>query len=367
MSTKKPTPPAELLSQKLAARPQTTRCVLVLVRMANGPATDWAIDKRETRDKIEEWMAIPLGDPREKALRAKEPVVDKLAENELSAKLDYAARFDSCDWEFPSGNWDILSGGTELQARQSWGLLLYWSLVMLPEPLIDYHAGYETEMNNICFGLPYLQDLEKKGLGKEQWDDLLARLLADLSKLHIDVPAAKIAEGHARAKQYLIGQGRKQAEVEAMPQSQVVLLFTVGLYQELSDEQYKVCLLHYGEAAAEYRRQEAKLGDDLRQEIIPLAAAGHVALVDLKRVETRIPFIMARLRIFEALRIYAAAHDGHLPQQLADIHEVPIPLNPYNDKPFDYSRDGDRALLSAENGRSDGPWRCEITMSSKAK
>ena len=55
-----------------------------------------------------------------------------------------------------------------------------------------------------------------------------------------------------------------------------------------------------------------------------------------------------RLRIFEALRIYAAAHDGHLPQQLADIHEVPIPLNPYNDKPFDYSRDGDRAFLTQE-------------------
>jgi hypothetical protein len=396
------------------------------------------LDKRETRDRIEKWMAIPIGDPREQAFRAKEPIVDKLivdkaAENDLFAKLDYAARFDSCDWEFPWGNWDILNPMvTEIRVRRSWGLLLaakahreiadkkyddalhsvqtglalarhlgqsrrflsaalgtqiatfiadqveqfvqqpdapnlYWSLVMLPEPLIDYHASYETEMNNLYFGLPYLQDLEKRSLGKEQWDDLLARLLADLSKSHIDVPSARLAEGYARAKKYLIGHGRMQAEVEAMPQSQVILLFTVSLYQELSDERYKLWFLHYGEAAAEYQRQDAKLREDLQQEIIPLAAAGQLAFVDLKRVETRIPFIIARLRIFEALRIYAAGHDGHLPQQLADIREVPIPLNPYNDKPFAYSCDGDRVLLSAESGRSDGPWRCEITMTSKAK
>ena len=58
--------------------------------------------------------------------------------------------------------------------------------------------------------------------------------------------------------------------------------------------------------------------------------------------------IIARLRIFEALRIYAAAHDGQLPEKLSDIHEVPIPVNPYDDKPFTYHRDGNRAMLGSD-------------------
>ncbi len=378
------------------------------------------LDKRETRDKIEAWMAIPIGDPREKEFRAREPIVDKLQENGIFAKLDYAARFDACDWELPCDLQIVDPYAAELRARRSCGLLLaakahreiadrkyddavhtfqtgfalardvghrhlfisaalgtqiatltaeqveqfiqqpdapnlYWSLVMVPEPLIDYHAGFESEMNNLYFGTPYLRDLDKKRLSNAQWDDLLARLLADCSKYHIDAPVTKIAEGYPRAKKYLIDNGRKQAEVEAMPRSQVILLFTVRLYEELSDEQYKVWFLSYGDAAAEWQRQEGKMREGYRQEIIPLAASGQVAFVDLKRVETRVPFFISRLRIFEALRIYAAAHDGSLPRQLTDIREVPIPVNPYDGKPFTYRCDGNRAFLSVESGPKQGP------------
>lgn len=101
-----------------------------------------------------------------------------------------------------------------------------------------------------------------------------------------------------------------------------------------------------------------------RQEIIPLAASGQVAFVDLKRVETRVPFFISRLRIFEALRIYAAAHDGSLPRQLTDIREVPIPVNPYDGKPFTYRCDGNRAFERRKRTEA-GPWCCEITMTQK--
>jgi hypothetical protein len=391
------------------------------------------LGKRETAAKINRWMTMPIGDQHEKEFRAKEPIVDKILESDIFAKFDYAARFDSCDWEFPRGNWDILNlGNAELRARNRWGLMLaakahweiaekkyeqalhtvqtglalarhlgqcrkfisavlggviarsvidqveqliqqpdapnlYWSLVMLPQPLIDYHTSFETEMKNVYFAMPYLQGLEKKSLSKEQWDELLARLLADCAKLHIDVPAARITEGYPRARQYLVDHGRKPAEVEAMPRSQVVLLFTVGFYQELSDEQYKIWFLPYREMAAAYQRPQAKLREAFRDEIVPLASANQVALFDLKRAEMRVPFIVAKLRVFEALRVYAAAHDGQLPQQLTDINEVPVPVNPYDGKPFSYHRDGSRAQLSVEHGPWAEPWRCEIIMAAKDK
>ena len=41
----------------------------------------------------------------------------------------------------------------------------------------------------------------------------------------------------------------------------------------------------------------------------------------------------------EALRMYAAAHDGTLPDKLDDVSEVPVPADPGTGLPFEYSRD----------------------------
>jgi hypothetical protein len=61
------------------------------------------------------------------------------------------------------------------------------------------------------------------------------------------------------------------------------------------------------------------------------------------RLERRI----AALRIIEALRLYAAGHDGQLPDKLADITEVPVPNDPGTGMPFEYERDKDTATLIA--------------------
>ena len=61
--------------------------------------------------------------------------------------------------------------------------------------------------------------------------------------------------------------------------------------------------------------------------ILPTASAPLFAFVRTDRQ-------LAALRCIEALRLYAAAHDGKLPATLDDIKEVPIPLNPMTGKPF---------------------------------
>ena len=53
------------------------------------------------------------------------------------------------------------------------------------------------------------------------------------------------------------------------------------------------------------------------------------------------------LRTVEALRMYAAGHDGQLPERLADVTEVPIPLNPITGAPFGYRKSGNTAVLEA--------------------
>jgi hypothetical protein len=46
--------------------------------------------------------------------------------------------------------------------------------------------------------------------------------------------------------------------------------------------------------------------------------------------------------------MYAAAHEGKLPDRLSDVTEVPLPHDPGTGKPFVYSREGDTATLVSE-------------------
>ena len=52
------------------------------------------------------------------------------------------------------------------------------------------------------------------------------------------------------------------------------------------------------------------------------------------------------LRHVEALRLYADANNGKLPARLTDI-PVPLPVDPFTGKPFEYRCTGDRAALHA--------------------
>jgi hypothetical protein len=61
---------------------------------------------------------------------------------------------------------------------------------------------------------------------------------------------------------------------------------------------------------------------------------------------------IAALRVIEALRMYAAAHDGQLPKALDEITAVPVPPNPATGKPFVYRLNGTTAVV--ELPQSDG-------------
>ena len=56
---------------------------------------------------------------------------------------------------------------------------------------------------------------------------------------------------------------------------------------------------------------------------------------------------IALLRHVEALRLYAAAHDGTLPRSLSEV-SVPLPDDPSTGKPFRYELAGDTAHLRGQ-------------------
>ena len=110
---------------------------------------------------------------------------------------------------------------------------------------------------------PELRDLEQKKLSPDEWRDLLRRVTQDLYAMESSVPReaymASIAllaiSGYPSAKHYLVEHGRTAAEVEDMPVAQVVLLYAVKLYDELSDDQFKWFHLPSSEGGAALQRQ----------------------------------------------------------------------------------------------------------------
>lgn len=75
----------------------------------------------------------------------------------------------------------------------------------------------------------------------------------------------------------------------------------------------------------------------------------------LKPAHDRILFIAKRLennlnalQCVEALRSYAATHDGQLPEKLSDISDLELPIDVMNDKAFGYRRTATGAVLQSE-------------------
>jgi hypothetical protein len=399
--------------------------------------------------RIEKWMEMPIGDPREKAYREKAGFDDlaMIRGGQLFADIQRAAQYESCDWEQPireanfaaillpeiqqtrsyarllmakahleiaEGRYDeavrTLQCGyaegrqvaqspfivSELVGVTIAGIMsyqvqqfiqrpdapnLYWALSTLPRPIVDSRLCGEAESNVLYLQFPELRDLDKKQLAPEEWRGLLLkvmRLAVEYDwffnptglKKHVAPAMTTLAalQGYPQAKQYLINRGRSAAEVEAMPVAQVILLYTVHVYDELRDEQFKWFFLPPAEGRHGLRRAESDLGKKAHaKEIIPIASLVLPAVASAKEAETRDEWNVAVMRVFEAMRLYAAAHDGRWPERLGDITEVPIPVNPVDGKPFIYERQGDKAILTCEEGTKNWHKRFEITLMPKAK
>ena len=68
------------------------------------------------------------------------------------------------------------------------------------------------------------------------------------------------------------------------------------------------------------------------------------AVEKIVRLRGRLDQRIGLLRRVEALRLYAAEHDGTMPAKLSEI-SVPLPVDPFTGKPFRYEAAGNTAHL----------------------
>jgi hypothetical protein len=235
---------------------------------------------------------------------------------------------------------------------------LYWALTGLPTSFLDIRRAVEHELNTFHRSYPRLRRLNRETLTERQADELLREVFTGLAKNVDQLPKElhwlrdlaepkKIADRYPSARQHLLDLGRPAKEVDALPKSQVVLLYYLNEYERVRDDILKALTVPPW--------QGKSLMEDATQPFQAAGATGNPFLALLLNAATktysahvRLRHQIAGFRATEALRLYAAAHDGKPPAKWTDITDVPLPIDPATGKGFDelYEvKDGTGVLL----------------------
>jgi hypothetical protein len=215
---------------------------------------------------------------------------------------------------------------------------LYWALTNLPHPFLSVEKGMEGER---MFLRAELRDLDRKNpMTPEQLRklmDYIDRILErskDQDNTRTRVAKRAKDEKHvAAARERLAEQGVDRERLARFPAEQVILLDEELAYEVLRDEGMKYMSLPTWEALEGI--------DKIRMPKEPGVFTDFISAVNrVRRAQGRLEQRIALLRHVEALRLYAAAHEGSLPAKLADAG-VPLPPDPFTGKPFRYEvKDG---------------------------
>lgn len=128
-----------------------------------------------------------------------------------------------------------------------------------------------------------------------------------------------------------------------MPKAQAILLWYVDQYDRVRDDVLKAFTVPMWQAIPlmDAAFQEHHAADNaILTLLMPTLNKTWLASVRLERQ-------IAGLRSAEAMRLYAAAHEGKPPEKWSDITAVPLPIDPLTGKGFDtfYQVTGGRGIL----------------------
>jgi hypothetical protein len=258
---------------------------------------------------------------------------------------------------------------------------LYWALTDLPSPLVDLRKGFQGERSLMATEFRPLR--EDAAMTEEELEKVVSRLsgVMGFARTQAGLSSRSLRAGlAARAKNEekirivrervldecrrsfvrrnrdqkvmssafldnLLELGSAQDVIRKMPPLQLILLDEKRVFEVESDERMKLLALAPWQIEQLGGSELERNGESLFADFLP-----HViqARWDQGRLEQRI----ALLRHVEALRLYAAGHDGKLPERPSDI-AVPLPNDPSTGKSFVYEIEANTARLCGRAPRPD--------------
>jgi hypothetical protein len=239
---------------------------------------------------------------------------------------------------------------------------LYWSLTVMPRPFADLKPAIHEEtlwMENM---FPWLKKLDAAPLSEAQVKAAEESLEDALKQYNLSAPtvaerlarAAMLAQATAEGKRELVTRYKLSNEqVAAMPSFQVAALYSFRDYKEAVEEIAKWAYVPEGWKYPEYQTTEQRYSKAVNRidqlccrRLFNGPSNGQFPLEKVSLSAARVDRRLAALRCVEALRQYAAKHEGKWPATLADVKDLPVPNDPLTGKPFEYAVNGDKATLA---------------------
>ncbi|HEY7330808.1 MAG TPA: hypothetical protein VH592_24415 [Gemmataceae bacterium] len=249
---------------------------------------------------------------------------------------------------------------------------LYWAWTELPTPLVDLRKGFQGESILIATELQSLREdavmtadeLEKvvsrfSGLmGRSRMQagqpprslrsDLMARAkdadkvraLRDRMLKEQETAVYNRIRAQSTARAFfgnLLEMGQAKDVIQKMPPLQVILLNEKREFEIQSGERMKLLALSPSQI-------DMLGGEELERGASCFLADFLPQVIQARREQGVLERRIALLRHVEALRLYSASHDGKLPSKLSDI-ALPLPNDPFTDKPIAYRVEGATARL----------------------
>jgi len=224
---------------------------------------------------------------------------------------------------------------------------LYWALTDLRCPLVDLRKGFQGSGSLIAAELKPIRD--DTCMTDEQIEKVVARLSGLLGFAREQAghaPRSFRAALNARIKdseklqatrKRLLDAGVAEGLLPVFPPLQVILVDAKNDYESKRDDRVKLLSLPHWQIEALSDSERGGAGDGLLSDFLP-------GVLKLRQSQGRFEQRVALLRQVEALRLYAAAHEGKWPDKLAEI-AVPLPVDPFTGKAFSYELSNGSALL----------------------
>jgi hypothetical protein len=219
---------------------------------------------------------------------------------------------------------------------------LYWALTDLRCPLVDIRKGFQGSGSLVANELKPVRD--DTAMSDEQIEKVVARLSGLLGFAREQAGHAprsfraalgariKNAERLQAARKRLLEAGVAEGLLPGFSPIQVILVDEKLDYELRRDERVKLLALAPWQIDAMSDAERGVATDGLFSDFLP-------DVIKLKQQQGRFEQRVALLRHVEAIRMFAATHEGKWPEKLTDI-TVPLPVDPFTGKAFRYEVEG---------------------------
>ena len=251
----------------------------------------------------------------------------------------------------------ITMSNVENLIDQSGSPNLYWAIAQMPNPFIDLRPSIEFEITLPERYFPWLMDTQGAHRTPQQWNQLFQETIRDatvqLSLLpgltesssdeEFELAAQQFAlRNYPQAVQILLDQGYTKEDVDDMPVAQALAIREQILYLQYTQRATANILLPYPESAPRADELQQSLSDIHRESIVGILLP---SIQLAYKAQVRREAFRNALMVIEAIRMHLSANDGQLPSSLDEISVVPVPKFPFTGEPFEYSVEGDTAVL----------------------